>query len=305
VEYFAYAGIQLAGAIINVGVFVACLKAWPILAGMPVVALAAGAAVALVFNYGALRWVLYRRPRFPDSRHVTPDTSNMNYSGTDNLEVMAEAVRYNAYLIGLVRACLPERNGRILDFGAGSGTFALPLHREGLPVACVEPDPGLCRLLEQHGLRATQSLPDPPDEPFALIYSLNVLEHIQDDFAALVNLRRHLAPDGTLMLYVPAFQLLYSSMDRKVGHFRRYRRAGLMQLLRRAGYEVQSARYVDSLGFLAALVYRFLGRSDGTIDRKALAAYDRWVFPLSVAVDHLSGRLFGKNLVVISRVSTR
>ena len=306
VEFLAYAGIQVLGAIVNVGVFVACLRAWPVLTGMPVVALAVGAAVALVFNYCSLRWVLYRRRRSDGLQLSTLDASSgVSYSGADNLEVMAEAVRYNAYLVGLVRACLPGKNGRILDFGAGSGTFALPLHREGRAVTCVEPDSILRRLLEKKGLRATQALPDQPDGSFALIYSLNVLEHIQDDLGALVSLRRHLAPGGTLMIYVPAFQLLYSSMDRKVGHFRRYRRAGLMQLLAQAGYEVQSARYVDSLGFLAALAYRFLGRNDGTINRTALAAYDRWVFPLSLVLDHLTGRLIGKNLVVISRVSTR
>ena len=62
-EYVLYSLIQVLGAIINMGVFVACLTLWPALGRIPVVALAIGASVAMVFNFSALRSVLYRRRR--------------------------------------------------------------------------------------------------------------------------------------------------------------------------------------------------------------------------------------------------
>ena len=48
------------------------------------------------------------------------------YTGVENLEVMREALRYNAFLADLVRNALPA-SGTIVDFGAGTGTFARAL----------------------------------------------------------------------------------------------------------------------------------------------------------------------------------
>lgn len=223
-----------------------------------------------------------------------------SYTGTDNLEVMAEAVNYNAFLAGLVRA--PMRPGdRVLDFGAGTGTFALPLAAAGHPPACVEPDPGLAARLRAAGLEVHASADALPPGGLDYAYSLNVLEHIDDDRGALARLHAALRPGGTLMLYVPAFPLLFSAMDRKVGHVRRYRRGDLQAKCREAGFVVERCRYVDSLGFFAALAYRIGGDRDGGIDRRALALYDRWVFPASRWLDRITGRGFGKNLWLLAR----
>lgn len=62
-EYAVYSLIQILGAIVNMGVFVACLELRPAWGRVPVVPLAIGAAVAMVFNFSALRSVLYRRRR--------------------------------------------------------------------------------------------------------------------------------------------------------------------------------------------------------------------------------------------------
>jgi len=62
-EYSGYLAIQLVGALLNFWVFVACLKAWPPLVELPVVALAAGAAVAFAFNFAASQATLYSSRR--------------------------------------------------------------------------------------------------------------------------------------------------------------------------------------------------------------------------------------------------
>jgi putative flippase GtrA len=64
-EYAGYFAIQLVGAALNLLVFVACLESWPALAEWPVIALAAGAAIALLFNFFAARLMLYSRLRPP------------------------------------------------------------------------------------------------------------------------------------------------------------------------------------------------------------------------------------------------
>jgi hypothetical protein len=114
--------------------------------------------------------------------------------------------------------------------------------------------------------------------------------------------------ESRILLYVPAFQVLYSSMDRKVGHYRRCRLRELRTKVEKAGFKVRQSSYVDSLGFIAALIYRVLDRGDGAINVRALRLYDRYVFPVSVICDKFFGWWFGKNLVLVAepcrRVST-
>lgn len=222
-------------------------------------------------------------------------------AGTENLEVMEAAVRYNAWLLDLVRGTLGPAH-RVLDFGAGRGTFARVLNGEaGREVVCVEPDAAARDVLAAAGLRASAASSDIGDASVDAVYTLNVLEHIDDDVAALRDLLRCTKPGGQLFIYVPAFDVLFSAMDRRVGHLRRYRRRQLLDRLQQAGFEVTQARYADSLGFFAALAYRLGGDRGGGINAAALVAYDRFVFPVSCALDSLTGRLFGKNVWALAR----
>ena len=133
-----------------------------------------------------------------------------------------------------------------------------------------------------------------------VIYTVNVLEHIEDDRAILRTLYSKLKSGGKLFIYVPAFQLLYSAMDKKVGHYRRYGRAELKSKVKDAGFRITDSRYADSLGFLASLVYKWQGNDSGDINRGALKAYDRFVFPLSRTIDVLTSSFVGKNLSLVA-----
>lgn len=222
------------------------------------------------------------------------------YSGTDNLEVMAEAVNYNRFLLSLILSCA-GRGDSIVDFGAGIGTFARELERQGYRVHCIEPDAAQARAIAVAGLPVSASLEEVDDESVDYLYSLNVLEHIEDDVAMLREWRRKLKPGGKLLVYVPAFQLLYSSMDRKVGHFRRYTRSDLVRKLHLEGFTVKTARYVDSMGFFAALLFRFTGNRSGDLNPRALVIYDRLIFPASKLCDRLFASSFGKNVAVVAQ----
>lgn len=225
------------------------------------------------------------------------------YSGRDNLEAMKQAKRYNRFLLDLIR-----RNAtgtKVLDHGAGAGTFAIPINNSNLSVLCMEPDKELRQALISSGLDAVASLDDIPEGSVDYAYTLNVLEHIQDDQAAMASLYRCLKPGGRLLVYVPAFQLLYSRMDEHVGHFRRYRRNTLTSQLRDAGFEVGDARYVDSLGFFASLVYKLIGDRSGSVSPGSVAFYDSVIFPVSRLLDVLSFGSFGKNLLILTTKPAR
>ncbi len=227
--------------------------------------------------------------------------SQFHYTGTGTLEVMEGAVRYNLFLENLL-ADFAGRAPALLDFGAGVGTFAKRMRARGLKVDCVEPDTAQSASLQASGFSVHAGLEQIPDAAYARIYSLNVLEHIEHDVEALKQLRRILQPGGKLLIYVPAFQLLYTSFDAEIGHFRRYTRAGLVVKLRAAGFTVESAEYVDSLGFFAWLLLKFLPRKSGGLNPNAVAFYDRVGFPLSRLCDTALKKLLGKNVMAVATV---
>ncbi len=222
--------------------------------------------------------------------------TDQTYSGVDNLEVMEEARNYNRFLVEVVLAASDEK--RAVDFGAGMGTIAVPVRERGRQLSCVEVDSELGRSLTEKGFQVVGSLAELPKGGARYIYSVNVLEHIEDDVAALRDLFETLSPGGTLLLYVPAFPILFSAMDHKIGHYRRYRLGSLRHQLEQVGFRVEDGRYVDSLGFFATLVYKLIGNRNGDIDPRAVGLYDRWLFPSSRLIDRLTGKWFGKNVVV-------
>ena len=233
---------------------------------------------------------------------MKPLPAETHYEGADNLRAMRSAVRYQAWLTRHVTRTVHAAHAcRVVDFGAGLGDYARPVSRLAA-VTCVEPDATLRDTLEREGFATAANIADLPAGAFDLVYSLNVLEHIRQDVEALREIRRVLAPGGTVLLYVPAFARLYSAMDAKVGHYRRYRYRGLADRVQRAGLQGVSGRYADSLGFLAALAYR-VTRGDGTLSPASVAVYDRFVFPVSRVLDTVLHPFFGKNLWLVARAT--
>lgn len=226
-----------------------------------------------------------------------PAKAAFEYSGVENLEAMKEARNYNRFLLDLLGRNLTGLT--VVDFGAGAGTFALPLSKTDVVVVCIEPDPGLRDDLSSSGLTAHADLEAIPLSSVDCVYSLNVLEHIEDDGATLTALYARIRAGGRVIIYVPAFDVLFSEMDRLVGHHRRYRRKDLVAKMKGAGFEITDARYIDSLGFLAALAYRWVGNDKGVISPGAVRIYDRFLFPVSRVLDHLVFGSFGKNLLVV------
>lgn len=227
------------------------------------------------------------------------DKNKFVYSGSDNLEVMAAAISYNNYLTDIVDANLGS-GSRILDFGAGIGTFAEFLRVRDRRILCLEPDEAQADILRQRGFEVVSDPHSIGEGTLDSIYSLNVLEHIDDDYGALNLMYQGIRTGGKLILYVPAFQLLFSSMDRKVNHYRRYRLKPLTVLLEQSGFKVSEARYVDCIGFLASLIFRFVGNKSGDIEHRSIEIYDRFIFPMSLFLDKILGRWVGKNLFIVA-----
>jgi SAM-dependent methyltransferase len=223
-----------------------------------------------------------------------------DYTGTENLEVMADAVNYNRFLRHLVRRWLPEqKRPQVADFGAGIGTFSDIFTPAEADVRCMEIDTDLRGRLESKGFQLDELNVTSQDYDF--VYSLNVLEHIADDQGALNQLVHRLKPGGKLMIYVPAFNILWTPMDTLLEHHRRYRRAELQHKLTQAGLSVIKCEYADSAGYFATLLFKLLPGQSGTINRTALILFDRIAFPLGRVLDSLGLKyVLGKNVFAVA-----
>lgn len=159
------------------------------------------------------------------------------------------------------RICSSRNNSnpRILDVGCGTGANLkmLRLYGQAEGVDISEQAVDFCkrRGLESVKLGAIEELPY-EDQSFDIITALDVLEHLDDDAAGLQEIRRVLRPNGTLLLFVPAFMFLWGVQDDVSHHRRRYRLPALRRLLEEGGFEVEKATYANITFFVPVLLVR-------------------------------------------------
>ena len=136
-----------------------------------------------------------------------------------------------------IAASVPIR--RILDVGCGDGLFFDVLEHYGA-VDGLEPDSSLILNDVTRDRIKTDRLDAnyQPAKRYDLIVMLDVLEHIEDDGAALRALRRGLTADGRLLMTVPANPQLWSRHDEVNQHHRRYTKQTLRETLKRGGFQV-------------------------------------------------------------------
>ena len=191
----------------------------------------------------------------------------------------------------------------VLEFGAGTGVLAEIWESDyGITPTCVEIAPSLQKILISKGFKTLDNIAKlSQDQGF--IYTSNVLEHIEDDLGALIQIRSHLEIEGKLAIYVPALPFLFSDLDRRVGHFRRYRKSELINKVESAGFRIEYCHYNDCLGVLASLALKIIGYKNkaGLGSKKSLIFYDNVVYPISIILDKIVFKfLIGKNLLLIA-----
>jgi SAM-dependent methyltransferase len=224
------------------------------------------------------------------------------YAGREELEQARLIPRYNRHIAELFLAAI-EPGQALLDFGAGIGTISI-LVRERARAAnilCVEIDANNVAALKREGFDVITDATQVPPDTVDLVYSSNVLEHIDNDVEALRKLHVCLKPGGRAVFWVPAFECLWSGMDDRVEHCRRYTRRRLEEAFQKAGFDVEESFYQDSLGFFFALLFKGIGNREGKLNPVLLTLYDKFVFPLSRLLDLFCSRLFGKNAVICAR----
>jgi len=172
------------------------------------------------------------------------DLSERDRAGTRRHPWESARVQAIQQIIGGLGLTAP----RVLDVGAGDGYLIHALHaalgfRQSV-AQDIHLSESLLSELRRPGVDFVRELTD-LEYRAELILLLDVLEHVQDPVALLVELRRErLAAGGRLVITVPAFQPLYTEHDRALKHFRRYSRPELVEQVASAGLSVIESGYL-------------------------------------------------------------
>jgi hypothetical protein len=235
--------------------------------------------------------------------NVLQNKYKTNYSGIAELWANEQFLKnYNADIINKLTK-FSDKNSKTLDFGAGLGTLA-KIYQSVTNTApdCIEIDDGLRKILSIRKFCVYENL-DKVNKKYDLIYTSNVLEHINDDVRILDKLNSKIESNGLLAIFVPAFMCIYNRLDSSVGHYRRYKKDELVKKLLNANFEIKECYYVDSIGFFAWLAAGLKEHNNKTLVSSGnLKIYDEFIYPISSVFDSLGFKhLFGKNLIVIAK----
>ncbi|MGB8295308.1 MAG: glycosyltransferase [Polyangia bacterium] len=178
--------------------------------------------------------------------------------GSHTLSRLARAPRFSAWMGDVIR---PHCGPRVLEIGSGTGNLTRQLVPRALYVASdinpqyldslrgLIPDRPYLRV-SNTDITKRESFPAMPGG-FDTVVCLNVVEHVDDDGAALRNIREVLAEDGKAVILVPHGPKLFGTLDQVLGHQRRYTEDSLRQLAEQTGFVVEEMIHFNRAGWPA------------------------------------------------------
>ena len=176
--------------------------------------------------------------------------------GSQILARLSRAPRFNAWLADTIR---PYCGDRVLEIGSGVGNLTRkliprmhyvasdvnPLYLQTLSNLSVE------RPYMKAAFCDVTDMKSFPDGEYDTVISLNVIEHIDDDRAALNNIKSKLAPSGRAIVLVPQGPGNFGTLDEVLGHHRRYTRETLARLAADCGFKVREMLEFNRTGSVA------------------------------------------------------
>jgi SAM-dependent methyltransferase len=220
------------------------------------------------------------------------------------LEDLSTAVHYIDWLAAL---CDPWLGEHPIEIGSGLGYYAERWRRPRRALVLSEADPRRREELSARFAGArdieVRSLTAPVTESaeYSAAVALNVLEHIEDDVAALRSFAGLVRAGGYVVVIVPAFPIGMSDFDRKIGHFRRYRRRVLRECIEAAGLQPVTVHYVNAVGLFGWLVLMRLLRGRPR-DSVALRVFDRMIVPVLRRIESRWHPPCGQSVLGVARV---
>lgn len=224
------------------------------------------------------------------------------YYGTD-LESMVFAKNYNAWIINEFKPYLDQY---VAEIGAGTGNFSALLLNHIKNLVVFEPSDNMYPLLEKrfkgnpHVISINDTFGNQHEMfegKFDSIIYVNVLEHIENDKLELSYIYKSLRPGGFALFFVPALSFLYSEFDKKIGHYRRYRKNKIVKLFLETGFAIIKAKYFDFTGILPWYIHFVILKRP--MKSNVVSLYDKLVVPIMQKIENLINPPIGKNLLLV------
>ena len=227
------------------------------------------------------------------------------YFGKD-LEAMSFAQNYHKWILD---EFIPYIGDHVAEVGAGMGNFSdFLLDADIKHLVAFEPSDNMFFYLEKKF--ANNSKVDTInaffeeksyryEDAFDSVCYVNVLEHIEDDAKTLSHAYTALHHKGHVLIFVPALSFLYSNLDKKVGHYRRYSKRELIEVVTSAGFSVKKVKYFDMAGIIPWYIAFVLLKQ--TTTQSNVSMYDKLVVPIMKRVERVITPMIGKNLVLVGK----
>ncbi|HTL59599.1 MAG TPA: class I SAM-dependent methyltransferase [Candidatus Limnocylindrales bacterium] len=225
-----------------------------------------------------------------------------------DLEQMARAVNYRRWQFKVIA---PYVRGKVLEVGGGIGNFTPDLAACAESVVSLEPNAFCHRQL----VEKTKSLSNvkvynvtaeeldhkvPTDYLADTVVCMNVLEHIQDDVAAVTLFTKRLKAGGNLVLLIPAAPWAFGEIDKRLGHYRRYSKKSASILIRNAGLTISKLRYFNFIGVWGWWWNARFARSTSQSDLQ-IRIFDGYIVPWLSRLEALVPPWIGQSLLVAAR----
>jgi SAM-dependent methyltransferase len=219
---------------------------------------------------------------------------------------MSQAVNYHQWVYDAFADLL--RPGTALEIGSGHGMYSRKLAAQLSRVMISDIDPEAIERIrkETADVENVEYVlmngldPKVVGAPVDNVILINVLEHIEADRDLLARCWDNLTDAGMVVVFSPAFQLLYSRMDREAGHFRRYGLDELEGVVADAGFEIVRSRFFNAVGFFGWVANKLMNSGiHGKGTNAQIRVYDR-VIPFIRRIDRLMPFL-GQSVLVVGR----
>ena len=194
-----------------------------------------------------------------------------------------------------------QRN--VLEVGPGTGNNLKYYKNKASIITLLEINKKLARSLKKKfyknkKIKILNSNIHSIKKKFDTIMYMDVLEHIKTDKKEIKKAINLLNPGGYIIIFVPAFQVLYSNFDRDIGHVRRYRKFFFFNLAKKYKIKLIELKYFDSIGFIFAIINRLVGTNNQNNVGLGIKIWNNFIF-LSKFFDCILKNMFGKSLLCV------